>query len=158
MNFNETLSTETQIAHIGPKGGVTITCPLCTFKKHATLPKKLYNKSVRITCACKNQFVTLFCSREFYRKKVDIIGAYWWNNKKRIVVVDSLSHNSISFNTGYKTPECEVGYVISIEFKLKYNLWIKTHMEVLRIDGGRVGGRFSNLTENQQKQIGFYLR
>ena len=79
MDLNETLSVETQVAHIGPKGGITITCPLCTTKKHATLKKPLYNKAVRITCKCQNQFVVLFCSREHYRKPTDLIGSHCRN-------------------------------------------------------------------------------
>ena len=157
--FKETISTETQLAYIGPKGGVTVECPLCTFKKHATLPKKLYNKSVRVTCACKNQFVVLFCSRSHYRKKVDLIGAYWDDQReRRIVVFDTLSHTGASFNTGRKKPGCEKGYVIYIEIRLKPDIWVKTHFEVVRIDGGRVGGKFVDLSDHHKKQIGYYLR
>jgi hypothetical protein len=157
--FKETVSTGMHLAYIGPKGGITIECPLCTFKKHATLPKKLYNKSVRVTCACKNQFVVLFCSRSHYRKKIDLIGAYWDSErKKRIVVFDTLSHTGASFNTGNKEPDCEPGYVISIEFRLNYSTWIKTHLEVVRVESGRVGGRFIGLSEHHQKQIGYFLR
>jgi len=157
--FKETISTETQLAYIGPKGGVTVECPLCTFKKHAILPRKLYNKSVRVTCACKNQFIVLFCTRSHYRKKVDLIGAYWDNERrKRIVVFDSLSYSGASFNTGCNTPGCKIGYVIYIEFRLKHDVWIKTHLEVVRIDGGRVGGKFTELSDHQQKQIGYFLR
>lgn len=159
MDFCETLSVETKVAHIGPNGGVTVACPLCTFKKHATLPKKLYNKSVRITCLCKNQFITLFCSREHYRQNVDLIGHYWdANEKEHIVVIKNISHTGILFDTGRKKPIAVEGEFIKMKFRLKFSTWINTTMKVTRVEECYVGCSFHNLSEHHQKQIGFFLR
>lgn len=159
MNFSETLSMETQVANIGPKGGVTVACTLCTFKKHAILSKKLYNKSVRITCLCKNQFITLFCSREFYRKNVDLIGHYWdVDEKVHVVVIKNISHTGILFDTGRKKPEVTPGEFIKVKFRLNFHTWIRSTMKVTRVEKNRVGCSFHDLSEHYQKQIGFFLR
>lgn len=159
MDFCETLSMETQVANIGPKGGVTVACPLCTFKKHATLPKKLYNKSVRITCLCKNQYVTLFCSREHYRKEIDLIGHYWDAfDKEHIVVVKNISHTGILFNTGRKKPVVTPGEFIQMKFRLNFSTWINATVKVTRVEENYVGCSFHILSEHHQKQIGFFLR
>lgn len=157
--FKETLSEETQVANIGRKGGVTIACPLCTFKKHTTLPKNLYNKSVRITCTCKNQYVVLFCSRGHYRKGVDLIGHYWdIFNKEHIVVIKNLSYTGLLFDTGRKIPNALPDHVLKIKFRLNFNTWIETKLVVTRVSKNLVGGSFKDLSEHHQKEIGYFLR
>lgn len=159
IDLSETLSTTTQTVHVSPNGKVNIECPFCDFKKHVNLPQKLYNKSVRITCLCSEEYILLFCNRRHYRRDVDLIGKYWDTfGKERTVVIKDISHTGLSFDTGSTQPYAFVGDTIRVTFELRHKQWIDVLLVVIRMEGSRVGGAFYEPSDHVKKQIGFYLR
>ena len=159
LDLKETLSTTTQTVHVSPNGKVNIECPFCDLKKHVNLPRKLHNKTIRITCFCGQQFVILFCCRRHYRKDVDLIGMYWdaLGNKKTVVIKD-ISHTGISFDTGNTKPLVFIGDTIRTRFELKHNTWIDVLLVVIRMDYSTICRAFYETSDHVKKQIGFYLR
>ena len=143
----------------------SFSCPKCGRSKNQDVTSFLNldrEIKAKIRCKCGNTFKIVLERRNYYRKQVDLVGAYWIKEKglSRDLVIKDISRNGIKFHVNIK-PTFTIGDKIWVEFRLdNYQKTMILKRVIIRsIKDGDVGVEFLNVESENAGDIaiGFYL-
>ncbi len=153
---------------ITSEGEATFVCPECERSRTVAVAAnaKLSRASrVRVKCPCGHHFPVTLERRRYFRKSVNLSGAFFQTVNGRHVdrgemAVRDLSRTGLRIRLNENRP-LRVGDTLLVEFHLddRQHSLIRKESIVRRIDGFDLGTEFiaSDITDANTRAIGFYL-
>ena len=140
---------------------VKVTCPKCGLEKDINVFKfKDTHKRLKAKCKCGEVFRFALNYRKHYRKKVQLSGEYFIQerNVRDDIFIKDISMSGINFIT-YKSHDFSRGD--TVELKLEFNdemeNIIHTSVKIKWINDRNVGAQFTN-PKLLEKDLRFYLQ
>jgi len=149
-----------EIVYVGDPNHVTITCPKCGLKKNADVTNfKDTHKSLKAKCRCGEVFRVDLEFRKYYRKKVQLAGEYFVQEKdgRGEILIEDISMTGIRFST-LKPHNISRNDTVELKFTLDNpkKTEIHTLVKIIWIIDRNVGAQF--IDQNRLKQdLVFYL-
>jgi hypothetical protein len=156
----ENPTTPSSKCYLTVEGRGLISCPSCGFGKifdfKGSMPA---SRNVMVRCKCGNQFETLVEVRQYYRKRVELLGQYTNMTSRRSgrMIVENISQTGIGFQVmgvEYFREEDLVKAVFELDNGKKSGIVLKGAVRHFR--GNFVGCRILEIPEGWT-ELGFYL-
>ena len=153
---------------ISSEGEATFVCPQCERSRTVAVAAnaKLSRAArVRVKCPCGHHFPVTLERRRYFRKSVNLSGAFFQTVNGRHVdrgemAVRDLSRTGLRIRLNENRP-LQVGDTLLVEFHLddRQHSLIRKESIVRRIDGFDLGTEFAapEVTDANTRAIGFYL-
>jgi hypothetical protein len=146
--------------YLSPEGIGLISCPFCGHGKVFDFKDRMpSNQTITVRCKCGNQFETFLEVRQYYRKRVKLLGQYTNMTSRRSgrMIVENISHKGFAFRVmGIQFFEKEDLVKVTFELDNSKNSQIVLKGAVRHFRGNFVGCRTLEIPEGQ-KELGFYL-
>jgi hypothetical protein len=150
-----------QKVYVDHTNQVKVICPKCGLEKYINVFKfKDTHKRIKANCKCGEVFRFAMDFRKHYRKKVQLSGEYFIQEKNETddIFIKDISMTGINFITykphnfsKYDTVE------LSLVFDDLMETEIHTSVKIKWISDRNVGAQFTN-PKSLEKDLGFYMR
>jgi hypothetical protein len=142
------------------EGGGLISCLSCGFGKAFDFKGNMpVSRKVMVRCKCGNHVETLVEVRQYYRKRVKMLGEYTNMTSRRSdrMIVENISQKGFGFRVmGVQFFKEKEMVKVAFESDNDKKSVIVLKSQVRRFRGNFVGCRILEIPEGQ-KEIGFYL-
>lgn len=152
---------------------LSITCPACN-STGKIKGKEVFNKDLKVNCPkCKEKFIAMMNTRDYYRKKITIQSYYSMNKadkpsgKTKPGTIVNLSRYGCLLETSRYSSISSIeneGNILSLMFSLPpKNKQLQLKGKIIRIginsekSTAKIGIKFINPSEFETSQIGFFL-
>lgn len=147
-------------SYVGQNGKAVIVCPCC--KKAKAIDTDSFQKrkaSLKVRCACSQNFTVYLDYRQSYRKPTKLIGTFrLGTGQERLVKINNLSLGGAQLEVVglNKFLPGQNGY---IDFVLddRKQTHIRKNFSVKTVIGKKIGCQFKD-DQAYNKELGFYLR
>jgi len=149
-----------EIVYVGDTNHITIICPKCGLKKNADVTNfKVTHKRLKAKCRCGEVFRLDLEFRKYYRKKVQLAGEYFVQEKdeKGEILIEDISMTGIRF-ASLKPHNISRNDTVELKFTLDNPMRTEIHtlVKIMWIVDRDVGAQY--IDQNRLKQdLVFYL-
>ena len=147
--------------YVGDTNHVTIICPKCELKINADVTNfKDTHKRLKAKCRCGEAFRLTLDFRKFYRKKVQLAGEYFVQEKdeKGKILIEDISMSGIRF-ASLKQHNISRNDTVELKFTLDNPMRTEIHtlVKIIWIIDRNVGAQYID-PKSLEKDLGFYLK
>jgi hypothetical protein len=146
--------------YLSPEGLGLISCPFCGFGKLFDFKDKIpANRKIAVRCKCGKQFETFLEVRQYYRKRVKLLGQYINMTSRRSgqMILENISNEGFAFRVmGIQFFEKEDLVKVTFELDNDKKSVIVLKGAVRHVRRNLVGCRMLEIPEGRKK-LGFYL-
>jgi hypothetical protein len=149
-----------EIIYAGRTSHVTIICPKCGMQKNKDVTNfKETHKRLKAKCKCGEVFRVALEFRRYYRKKVQLAGEYFVQEKNELgeVLIEDISMTGVGFST-LKPHNISRNDIVELKFSLDNpkKTEINTLIKIKWIVDRNVGAQFIDPNRFKQDLV-FYL-